>query len=276
MLTLGRAAHAEHLRPDPGIVKSPPNAAAVLALRLRDLKANRAAIGHTLSATDPAVRSRRSRVGVARTHACGKASSACIPIDGYWRSTRPRVDEDKSSRWHSQNRGSNDVSERTAFLRRIAISLIAHAKQVVPPERSEWAEAMGRELEYIDRDLNALRWAIGCVMAGYIQRGVEKMNQHAFSFGAIIRKPSALFPMAMSVAALAIVLGYVARFGVVHESDENAVAHLWQLLMAGQLPVLAFFAIKWLPRAPKQTLFVLGLQVAAVLAAMAPVYFLHL
>jgi hypothetical protein len=46
--------------------------------------------------------------------------------------------------------------------------------------------------------------------------------------------------------------------------------------MAGQLPVLAFFAVKWLPRAPKQALYVVGLQVAAVLAAMAPVYFLHL
>ena len=30
--------------------------------------------------------------------------------------------------------------------------------------------------------------------------------------------------------------------------DEGTIAHLWQLLMAGQLPVLAFFAIKWLPR----------------------------
>jgi hypothetical protein len=46
--------------------------------------------------------------------------------------------------------------------------------------------------------------------------------------------------------------------------------------MAGQLPVLLFFAIKWLPRAPRQTLYVLALQAGAVLAAMAPVYFLGL
>jgi hypothetical protein len=50
----------------------------------------------------------------------------------------------------------------------------------------------------------------------------------------------------------------------------------WQLSMAGQLPLLLFFAIKWLPRAPKQTLYVLALQAGAVLAAMAPVYFLGL
>lgn len=101
------------------------------------------------------------------------------------------------------------------------------------------------------------------------------MEQHAFSFAAIVKKPSALLPLFMSLVALSMVLIYVARFGV-HETDEGATAHLWQLLMAGQVPVLVFFAVKWLPRAPKQTLCVIGLQVAAVLAAMAPVYFWHL
>jgi len=40
--------------------------------------------------------------------------------------------------------------------------------------------------------------------------------------------------------------------------------------------VLAFFAIKWLPRAPKSTLAVLALQAGAVLAAMAPVFYFNL
>jgi hypothetical protein len=102
------------------------------------------------------------------------------------------------------------------------------------------------------------------------------MDQHAFSFAAIVKKPSALLPIVMSLAALFIVLGYVMTFGVVRESDEGAAAHLWQLLMAGQLPVLLFVAVKWLPRAPKQTLYVIAIQAAAVLAAMAPVYFLRL
>jgi hypothetical protein len=72
------------------------------------------------------------------------------------------------------------------------------------------------------------------------------------------------------------VLGHIAMFGVVHEADEGTVAHLRQLLMAGQAPVLAFFAIKWLPRAPKQTLYVLALQAGAALASIAPVFFLNL
>jgi hypothetical protein len=102
------------------------------------------------------------------------------------------------------------------------------------------------------------------------------MDQDPRSFRAMLRKPSAFLPIVMSLTALALVLGSVARFGVVHEADEGAVAHLWQLLMAGQLPVLAFFAIKWLPRAPRPTLRVLSLQAGAALASMAPVFFLNL
>jgi hypothetical protein len=91
-----------------------------------------------------------------------------------------------------------------------------------------------------------------------------------------IKHPSAWIPLAMSLAALALVLGNVAMFGVVHEADEGAAAHIWQILMAGQVPFVAFFAIKWLPNAPKQALMILGLQIVAVLAACAPVFFFKL
>ena len=97
----------------------------------------------------------------------------------------------------------------------------------------------------------------------------------------MLKRPSAFVPMAMSVIALALVLRYViasfANYGtVVREPDEGLTAHLWQLLMAGQMPVLLFFAIRWLPCAPRQALFVLGLQTAAISAAIAPVYLFRL
>jgi hypothetical protein len=44
--------------------------------------------------------------------------------------------------------------------------------------------------------------------------------------------------------------------------------------MAGQLPVILYYAVKWLPRAPRSALLVLGAQGAAVLAAAAPVFLL--
>jgi hypothetical protein len=89
---------------------------------------------------------------------------------------------------------------------------------------------------------------------------------------ALLRRPSALVPVAMSVGALAIAVGYAALFGTARQADEGTAAHLWQLLMAGQVPVVAFFAIKWLPTEPRQAMLVLALQIAAALAAMFPVW----
>jgi hypothetical protein len=76
----------------------------------------------------------------------------------------------------------------------------------------------------------------------------------------------------MSLAALALVLGYAAMFGTARQTDEGTAAHLWQLLMAGQVPVIAFFALRWLPAEPRKALPVVALQVVAALAAMFPVW----
>jgi hypothetical protein len=96
------------------------------------------------------------------------------------------------------------------------------------------------------------------------------------SLPTIIKQPSAFLPVAMSLAALVTLLIALAIGGVARETDEGTAAHIWQLLMGGQLPIVVYFAIKWLPQAPRQALYVLALQVALALAAMAPVYLLHL
>jgi hypothetical protein len=96
------------------------------------------------------------------------------------------------------------------------------------------------------------------------------------SFRTMIKKPSAFLPVAMSFSALITVLVYLAIFGVVRETDEGTAAHIWQLLMGAQVPIVVFFAIRWLPKAPRQTLYILALQAGAALAALAPVYFLNL
>jgi hypothetical protein len=88
----------------------------------------------------------------------------------------------------------------------------------------------------------------------------------------MLRRPSAYLPLAMSAAALALVLGHAAIFGVARQPDEGTAAHLWQLLLAGQLPVVLYFSVRWLPAAPRQAVPVLALQIAAALAAMFPVW----
>jgi hypothetical protein len=90
----------------------------------------------------------------------------------------------------------------------------------------------------------------------------------------LFRKPSAFLPIAMSLASLALVVSYVATSGVARQADEGAAAHLWQLLMAGQLPLIAYFAIRWVPLAPNPGLIVLGTQVVVALAAAAPLFVL--
>jgi hypothetical protein len=92
---------------------------------------------------------------------------------------------------------------------------------------------------------------------------------------ATLKRPSALIPLAMSASALLLVLGYIALYGSARQADEGVAAHLWQLLMVGQLPIIAFFAIKWLPRLPGPALLVLALQLLACLAAAAPVFLLN-
>lgn len=87
----------------------------------------------------------------------------------------------------------------------------------------------------------------------------------------LMKQPSGFIPMAMSLAALALVAGHIAIFGVVHEADDGTTAHLWQLLMTGQVPVVAYFAVRWLPPTPLSAFRVLALQLIAAVAACAPV-----
>jgi hypothetical protein len=89
-----------------------------------------------------------------------------------------------------------------------------------------------------------------------------------------IKYPSAFLPILMSLAALAVVIGHMAIYGIVHETDEGTPAHLFQLLMGGQLPIILFFLVKWLPQAPKKTLQILALQIVAALPVLACVFFL--
>ncbi len=89
----------------------------------------------------------------------------------------------------------------------------------------------------------------------------------------LIKKPSAWLPIAMSFIALAVLLVHFAKYGIIHETDEGTAAHLFQLFMAGQVPVIIFFLIRWLPKSPKKVLKILILQIVAVIVALIPVYY---
>jgi pimeloyl-ACP methyl ester carboxylesterase len=55
----------------------------------------------------------------------------------------------------------------TGCWRRLAVNFVRHAAWVMPHARSQWADAMRRELDYIADNAEALRWAVGCILASY-------------------------------------------------------------------------------------------------------------
>ncbi len=91
-----------------------------------------------------------------------------------------------------------------------------------------------------------------------------------------LKRPLAWLPIAMSFAALVVVIVRVLIVGTAPDTDEHTAAHLFQLLMAGQLPLIAFFVIRWFPRDHRRASTVLVLQIATALIALAPVFILHL
>lgn len=145
----------------------------------------------------------------------------------------------------------------------------------------DWRERYGVEFEeLLVSGRGKLHDPVNVVLSALRERAIagfgRPVDLSAVSFGAIVRLPGALIPMAMSLSALAIVGIHIAIYGVAREADEGAAAHLWQLLMAAQLPILAIFAIRWLPKAPRQTLGVIALQATAFCASLAPVFFFKL
>jgi hypothetical protein len=79
----------------------------------------------------------------------------------------------------------------------------------------------------------------------------------------LFKQPSSWIPVVMSFAALVIVLVYAAISGNIHHQDEGLPAHIFQLIMVAQLPIVAYFTFKWLPKRPAQALVVLLLQAVA-------------
>jgi hypothetical protein len=83
-------------------------------------------------------------------------------------------------------------------------------------------------------------------------------------------------PIAMSLLALLVVVAALATGSAKGQTDEGAAAHIWQLLMVAQVPLLAVFVATadWARR--PRVLLMLALQALAIAAALAPVAYFRL
>ena len=80
--------------------------------------------------------------------------------------------------------------------RQIAVRLAEHASHILPRARSPWAEAMRRELDYIEDDRAALHWAIGAVSTSYAAQFVVVLR----FCGRVLSRPLLAAGMLLSVA----------------------------------------------------------------------------
>ena len=62
------------------------------------------------------------------------------------------------------------MNNKESRLRKFARRLVVHAVNVLPGDRSEWAQAMCHEVDHITNDNTAIRWALGCLLASCLER----------------------------------------------------------------------------------------------------------
>ena len=92
----------------------------------------------------------------------------------------------------------------------------------------------------------------------------------------ITNKYTTWLPLVMSAAAVVVVITQIMIFGIPQGGNEGTAAHLFQILIGLQIPVMAFFAFTELSKNPKQVIKILAIQILAMLTALAPVFYFRL
>ena len=87
----------------------------------------------------------------------------------------------------------------------------------------------------------------------------------------LLKKPSAFIPLIMSIVAYMMIFVVLLTVGVTHPQDEGAPARIFQLLILLQIPIVASFALKWVPQNPRPAIIILILQAGMALMAVAAV-----
>lgn len=83
--------------------------------------------------------------------------------------------------------------------------------------------------------------------------------------------------MAMSAAALVLLLSYIAIFGIQKTpSDEGVAARMFQLLLVGQLPIIGYFGVTWFPKYKAEAIQILVTQLLAALVPFLTVFLLEM
>lgn len=146
-----------------------------------------------------------------------------------------------------------------------------------------WRARYGEEfVEVLDTCRGGPITVLNVLRAGLRERWAPTVNVRCMPLApsasvlTLARQPSAFIPMLLAVTALALLVVRLLTVGIAPRPDEGTTAHLWQLLMVCQVPLITWFALRWLRKAPGRALVIITVQLTLMLAALAPVFILHL
>ncbi len=152
-------------------------------------------------------------------------------------------------------------------LRRLAERALETVVRRTSPEVREWAQAILREMEFIERDWEAVSWALGgikCLALNRKRTGImctQKVNR--LSVWGVIT---------LSLIALITVLtGYMQA----PQPDEGTGAHIFQLSVAVLVPVLCAFLLTADWRKPLRVARFLAFPVVTLVLAFGALYYLE-
>lgn len=94
----------------------------------------------------------------------------------------------------------------------------------------------------------------------------------------LFKHTTAWLPLVMSLAALLLIVGYVAFVGVSAQpaKDEGMVARIFQLFLIGQLPIIGYFAGKYFPKNRQGSFWIIVIQIFSGLVPFATIFFLEM
>ncbi len=137
-----------------------------------------------------------------------------------------------------------------------------------------WRSRYGAELEALVEDAGATWPVIANLVVGALAVRVRQSKPAELGVVAapsLLWNPSGWAPIVMSLSALAAIGVHILKSGTAPQPDEGTAAHIWQLLMAGQLPFVGWFMLRWIPERGRAALTVSAIQLGAMGAALFPV-----
>ncbi len=160
-------------------------------------------------------------------------------------------------------------SEELTVIRRFAARVLNATIRRARPDVRGWAQAMLREMDFIESDWSALSWAIGSVRS---VRSASRWKGRGEMNGERINRVSGRIVTGLSALAL---LTVISGYFQAPQTDEGTAAHIFQLSIVLLSPMILLFLVSADWKKPLRSARTLAFPAAVLLAAFAALYYLE-